>query len=188
MHRQRGRLEEISGITRNIAMKQLSLSIVLGFAFGLLGPNEIALANSTRRYDCTIDATDREPIGIGIARTLVSLQYSCSIADGPLKEEGIIGLLVSEWDSEKGRYLASLGVHRTFDGFAVSQLLEGFGSSVMEDNGAVGIPASGTMLFKFASGSLEALSGKTVKFTTKPVSSRQFEVEFTDWPEAAQPK
>ncbi|WP_348522535.1 hypothetical protein [Bradyrhizobium iriomotense] len=105
-----------------------------------------------------------------------------------MKDAGITSISVSEWDSEKGRYLASLDVHRALEGYAVGQLLEGDGSSVMENNRAAGIAARGKTVFKFASGSLADLSGKTVKFTTKPVGSRRFEMEFSDWPEAAQPK
>ncbi|MCK1491941.1 hypothetical protein IVB14_16305 [Bradyrhizobium sp. 180] len=169
-------------------MKQLSLCMILYVVCGLLGLNEIALADSTRRYGCIIDGTDREPTSDRNGRTIVSLQYTCRVADGLLKDAGITGLSVSEWDSEKGRYLASIDIYRALHGIAVGQVLEGTGSSVTEDNRAVGIAASGKMVFKFASGSLAALSGRTVKFTTKPVGSRQFEMEFTDWPEAAQPK
>lgn len=119
---------------------------------------------------------------------IVSLQYTWHVADGLLKDAGITAVSVSEWDSEKGRYLASLDVHRALEGYAVGQLLEGDGSSVMEDSRAAGIAAAGKTVFKFASGSLAALSGKTVRFTTKPVGSRRFELEFTDWPEASQTK
>ncbi|MCP3392321.1 hypothetical protein NLM27_26590 [Bradyrhizobium sp. CCGB12] len=169
-------------------MKRFSLCMVLYVVLGLLGLNEIALADSTRRYGCIIDGTDREPTGDRNGRIIVSLQYTCRVADGLLRDAGITGLSVSEWDNEKGRYLASIDVYRALDGIAIGQLLEGTSSSVTEDNGAVGIAASGKMVFKFASGSLAALSGRTIKFTTKLINSRQFELEFTDWPEAAQPE
>ncbi|MCP3396915.1 MULTISPECIES: hypothetical protein [unclassified Bradyrhizobium] len=168
-------------------MKNPSLGVILCFVLILLGLNGIALADSTRRYDCTIDGTDREPIGDRNGHIIVSLQYTCRVADGLLKDARISGLSVSEWDSENGKYLASLDVHRARDGFAIGQLLEGGASSVIEDNRA-GIAASGKTVFKFASGSLTALSGRTVNFTTKPLGSRRFEMEFTDWPEATQPK
>ncbi|WFU80612.1 MULTISPECIES: hypothetical protein [Bradyrhizobium] len=162
--------------------------IVLCSTFGLLGLTEVTPTDPVRRYDCTIDGTDREPVGDRNGHVIVSLQYTCRVADGLLRDAGITAISVSEWDSEKGTYLASLDVHRALGGYAVGQLLEGDGSSVMEDNRAVGIAASGKTVFKFASGSLAALSGKTVKFTTKPVGSRRFEMEFTGWPEAAQRK
>ncbi|MGV7213443.1 hypothetical protein [Bradyrhizobium sp. UFLA05-112] len=169
-------------------MKELFSAIVVLFIFGLLEVKRCALADTIRRYDCTIDGTDREPIGDRIEHVVVSLQYTCRVEDGPLKDAGITAISVSEWDSEKGRYLASLDVHRALEGFAVGQLLEASGSSVMQDKRAAGIAASGKTVFKFASGSLAALLGKTVKFTTKPVGSRRFELEFTDWPDAARPK
>lgn len=169
-------------------MKQLSLSLVLYFVLGLLGLNEIALADSTQRYGCIIDGTDREPSGDRNERTIVSLQYTCRLADGLPKDAEITGLSVSLWDSEKGTYLALVDVYRGLDGIAVGQLLEGTGTSFTEHNRAVGIAASGKVVFKFASGSLAALSGRILNFATKPVNSRQFQMEFTDWPEAAQGK
>nr|GAJ37755.1 hypothetical protein BDOA9_0203730 [Bradyrhizobium sp. DOA9] len=141
-----------------------------------------------RRYSCTVEGSDREPVGDRDGHLIVSLQYTCHVANGALKDSGITGLFVSEWSSEKQTYLASLDVHRALDGFAVSQLLEGIGSSLMEDNRAAGIAASGKTVFKFASGSLAVLSGRTVTFTTKPLDYRQFEMEFTDWPDTIQPK
>ncbi|MGY8678319.1 hypothetical protein Q2941_10925 [Bradyrhizobium sp. UFLA05-153] len=169
-------------------MKKPFLHVVLGSVFGFLGLNTVAIADSIRRYDCTIDGTDREPVGDRNGHIIVSLQYTCRVADGLLKDAGITAISVSEWDGEKGTYLTSLDVHRALEGFAVGQLLEGIGSSVMEDNRAAGIAGSGKTVFKFASGSLAALLGKTVKFTTKPFGSRRFELEFTDWPDAAPPK
>ncbi|MGY8665405.1 hypothetical protein Q3C01_23995 [Bradyrhizobium sp. UFLA05-109] len=169
-------------------MKQPFLVVVLCSVFDLLGLNAVALADSTRRYDCTIDGTDREPVGDRNGHIIVSLQYTCRVADGLLKDAGITAISVSEWDGEKGTYLASLDVHRALEGFAVGQLLEGIGSSVIEDNRTAGIAASGKTVFKFASGSLAALSGKTINFTTKPAGARRFEIEFTNWPEAAQLK
>lgn len=105
-------------------MKQLSLCMIL-YVCGLLGLNEIALADSTRRYGCIIDGTDREPTGDQNGRTIISLQYTCRLADGLLKDAGITGLSVSEWDSEKGRDLASIDIYRALHGIAVGQVLEG---------------------------------------------------------------
>ncbi|MGV7213449.1 hypothetical protein [Bradyrhizobium sp. UFLA05-112] len=110
------------------------------------------------------------------------------MADGTLRDAGITAISVSELNGEKGTSLASLDLHRTIDGFAVGQLLEGIAFLVMRDERSLGIAASGKMVFKFASGSLAALSGKTVNFTTKPAGFGRFEMEFADWPEAAGPK
>jgi hypothetical protein len=97
-----------------------------------------------------------------------------------LKEAVVTAVSVSEWDGPKGTYLASLGLHRAPGGFAVGQLLEGSGSVVVKDGKPVGSEASGKTVFKFASGTLASLSGKTVKFTTKPVGLGRFELEFTE--------
>lgn len=106
-------------------MKQLSLCMILYVVCGLLGLNEIALADSTRRYGCIIDGTDREPTGDRNGRTIVSLQYTCRVADGLLKDAGITGLSVSQWDSEKGRYLASIDIYRALHGIAVVRCWRG---------------------------------------------------------------
>jgi hypothetical protein len=87
---------------------------------------------------------------------------------------------VSEWDGQKGTFLASLGLHRAPGGFAVGQLLEG--SSVVDRTGskALDVEASGKTVFKFASGTLAAISGKTFNFHAKPTGAGRFEIEFTE--------
>ncbi|MGY4485034.1 hypothetical protein ACVWWR_004225 [Bradyrhizobium sp. LM3.2] len=92
---------------------------------------------------------------------------------------------VSEWAADKGTYfLASLEFHRALEGVAIGQLSEATGFSSMEGEQGTAVATSGTTVFKFASGSLAALSGKTLKFTTKLTGLRSFELEFTDWPES----
>lgn len=169
-------------------MKTSFLAIVLCSALGLLGLSGGARADTIRRYDCSTDGVDREPMGDRDERVIISLQYTCRVADGPLRDATITAISVSELDGEKGTSLASLDIHHAIDGFAVGQLLEGIAFLVMRDNRPLGIAASGKMVFKFASGSLAALSGKAVTFTTKPLGFGRFEMEFSDWPEAAQPK
>ena len=97
-----------------------------------------------------------------------------------LKDAVATAVSVSEWDGPKGTYLATLGLHRAPGGFAVAQLLEGTGSVVMKDGKPAGSQASGKTVFKFASGTLAAFSGRTVNFTTKPVGLGRFELEFKD--------
>ena len=97
-----------------------------------------------------------------------------------MKEAVSTAVSVSEWDGPKGTYLASLGLHRAPGGFAVGQLLEGTASLVMKDGKPIGAESTGKTVFKFASGSLAALSGRTVNFTTKPVGIGRFELEFKD--------
>ncbi|GLR90064.1 hypothetical protein GCM10007857_67780 [Bradyrhizobium iriomotense] len=76
--------------------------------------------------------------------------------------------------------MASFSLHRSPHGFAAEQLLEGIGDIVVEGDNAVGIEAYGKTSFKFASGTLECLTEKTVKFTAKPTGFGQFRLEFTD--------
>ncbi|MDE5446739.1 hypothetical protein FXV83_16965 [Bradyrhizobium hipponense] len=159
------------------------LAFVLCSAFELLGPSTGAVAG-TRRYACTITAADREPVGVRNERAILTVQYGCRIADGLLSDAGITAVSVSEWAADKGTYLASLEFHRALEGVAIGQLSEATGFSSMEGEQGVAVATSGTAVFKFASGSLAALSGKTLKFTTKLTGLRSFELEFTDWPES----
>jgi hypothetical protein len=49
----------------------------------------------------------------------------------------------------------------------------------MKDGKPAGNESSGKGLFKFASGTLAALSGKAVRFETKPTGVGRFSIEFT---------
>ncbi|MET4261752.1 hypothetical protein ABIC09_006723 [Bradyrhizobium sp. S3.12.5] len=158
------------------------LAFLLCSAIELFGPSTGAVAD-TRRYACTITAADREPVGVRNERVVLTVQYGCRIADGILGGAGITAVSVSEWAADKGTYLASLEFHRALEGVAIGQLSEATGFSSLEGEQGIAVAASGTTVFNFASGSLAALSGKTLKFTTKLTGLRSFELEFTDWPE-----
>jgi hypothetical protein len=158
-------------LTATFVYSALSLIAAIGFA----------RADTIGRYQCAIiGAIAQEPIGDRDGHVLLSFEYSCLGVDGLLKEAVSTAVSVSEWDGPKGTYLASLGLHRAPGGFAVGQLLEGTGSVVMKDGKPVGAEASGKTVFKFASGTLAALSGRTVNFTTKPAGLGRFELEFKD--------
>lgn len=156
------------------------LAFVLCSAIELFGPSTGAVAD-TRRYACTITAADREPVGVRNERVVLTVQYGCRITDG--SDPGITAVSVSEWAADKGTYLASLEFHGAPEGVAIGQLSEATGFSSLEGEQGIAVAASGTAVFNFASGSLAALSGKTLKFTTKLTGLRSFELEFTDWPE-----
>ena len=51
---------------------------------------------------------------------------------------------------------------------------------VMKDGKPAGTDSSGKGVFKFASGTLAALSGKVFKFSSKPTGVLRFDLEFTD--------
>ena len=72
------------------------------------------------------------------------------------------------------------GIHRAAGGFAVTQMLEGTGSIVVKYGKPVGNTSAGKAIFKFASGALAALSGKTVKFASKSTGFNRFELEFAE--------
>jgi hypothetical protein len=164
----------------NPMRKRLTATLVCS-ALSLIAATGLARADTIGRYQCgVIGAIAQEPIGDRDGHVMLSFEYSCQGVDGLLKEAVVTAVSVSEWDGPKGTCLASLGLHRAPGGFAVGQLLECSASLVMKDGKPIGAESSGKTVFKFASGTLASLSGKTVKFTTKPVGVGRFELEFTD--------
>ncbi|MGY8684833.1 hypothetical protein Q2941_44865 [Bradyrhizobium sp. UFLA05-153] len=162
-------------------MTQRFLVTVLCSAFELIGMSRVALADTIGRYDCNIVATAREPLGDRNEHDIVSFQYTCRGVDGLFEDAIATMIAVAESDNEEATYLASFGLHRSPDGFAAEQLLDGIGDIVMEDGKVVGLEAYGKTSFKFASGTLESLAEKTVKFTTKPTGVGRFELKFTEF-------
>jgi hypothetical protein len=151
-------------------------------ALSLIGASGFALAETIGRYECSIIGTaSQEPIGDRNGHNLLSWQYSCFGVDGLLKGAVVTASSISEWDGPQGTYLFGGGIHRAPGGLAVAQLVEGTGSVVMKDGKVVGTESSGKTVFKFASGTLAALSGKVVKFASKPMTGvGRFSLEFTD--------
>jgi len=162
-------------------MRKRLAAVVVSSALGLTGMSGLALADPIGCYDCIIVGTViREPIGDRDGHDIVSFEYTCRGLDGLLKDAGVTAVSVSEWDGQKGKYLASLGIHRAPGGFAVGQLVEGTNSMLMKDGKAIGLEASGTTFFKYASGTLAPIAGKTVKFVVRPSDLGRFEIEFTE--------
>ena len=150
-------------------------------ALGLTSSGGFALAETIGRYNCSIVGTaGQEPIGDRNGHFLASVQYSCFGEEGPLKGDVHTASSASKWDNNQGTFLIGGGIHRVLGGLAVSQITEGTGSIVMKDGKPVGTDSSGKGVFKFASGTLAALSGKVFKFTSKPTGLGRFDLEFTD--------
>jgi len=150
-------------------------------ALGLIGAGGFALAGPIGRFDCTvIGAASQEPIDATPGHFLATVEYSCYGIDGLLKDAVHTASSASEWINQKGTFLRGGGTHRAADGLAVTQVTEGSGVVVTKDGKPIGTAATGTGVFKFASGKLAALAGKTFKFTTKPTGFDRFDMEFTD--------
>ena len=150
-------------------------------ALGLIGASGFALAETIGRYECnTFGTASQEPIGDRNGHQLSAVQFSCLGVDGVLKGAVYTATSITEWDGPRGTYLLTGGVHRAPGGLAVTQTLEGTGSILLKDGKPVGWENSGKSIFKFASGTLAALAGKTVKFTSKGKGLNRFDIEFTD--------
>jgi hypothetical protein len=162
-------------------MSKRFVAFAVGSLLGLIAMSRVALADSIGRYDCIIVGTIiQEPVGDRAGHDIVSFEYTCRGLDGLLKDAGVTAFSVSEWDGQKGTYLASLGIHRAPGGIAIGQLLEGSSSVVRTDGKVLDVEASGTTVFKYASGTLAAISGKTLKFSAKPTGPGRFEIEFAE--------
>lgn len=140
-----------------------------------------AYADTIGRYECSIVGVGSpEPVGDRPGHGLLNYQFSCYGIDGLLKGAVYSAIHVSEWDGPSGTFLLAGGVHRAAGGFAVTQMLEGTGAITMTDGKPAGSASSGKAMFKLGSGSLAALSGKVVKFTTRTTGTNRFELEFAD--------
>jgi hypothetical protein len=157
------------------------IAIFVCSAVGLIGASGFARAETIGRYECsTIGTASQEPIGDRNGHSLVSLQYACFGVDGILKGAVFTASTIQEWDGPKGTFIYSGGIHRAPGGIAVTQLIEGTGSIVMKDGKPFGTDSLGKSVFKFASGTLAALSGKDFKFATKPIGIGRFNLDLTD--------
>lgn len=141
----------------------------------------IAIADPVVRYECNILGTpSQDPVGDRGGHNLVSFQYSCFGVDGLLKGAVATGVSVTEWDGPKGKNLSSIGVHRMAGGLALGRFVEGTSSVLMKDGKPVGLESSGKIAIKLASGTLSAISGKTLNYTVKPLGLNRFELDWTE--------
>jgi hypothetical protein len=160
--------------------KRLIASILLS-TIGLISTNESASAETIGRLECNIlGAVGLEPIGDRDGHLLRSYDYSCVGVDGLFKGGVSTGISVSEVDGPKVTFLLGAAVYRTTGGTAVGQMLDATGSSVMQEGRPTRGTASGKIMFKFASGTMAAISGKTVNYTGKPIGFNRFELEYRD--------
>lgn len=158
-------------------------------ALCLISESGVALPESVGRWECSVVGTvSQEPIGDRDGHRLVSFEYSCSGVEGLLKNTVYTASGISEWDGPQGKYLSAGGIVRAPGGLAVTQVTEAIGSLVMKDGKPAGTETSGKAQFTFASGTLAALSGKPVKFESKPIGAGRFGIEVTtdDEPGAVQ--
>ena len=157
------------------------VAAVLCSSIGLIGTTGLAFADTVGRYQCSVVGSSiPEPIGDRAGHNLQSIQYSCIGVEGLLKGAVLTGNAMVEWDGAKSFFLAASTTHRAANGLAVGQLLEGSGSLAMENGKPLGQNASGTAAFRLASGAFAALSGKTLKWVSKPTGPNRFEQEYSE--------
>lgn len=162
-------------------MSKRAIATFVCCALSLIGANGLAFAEAIGRYECNVVGTiSPEPIGDRGEHSVVSYQFSCFGVAGLLKGAVYSAIHVSEWDGSQGTFLLVGGIHRSAEGFAVTQMSEGTGSVVVKDGKRISSTSSGKATFRLGSGTLAALSGKTVNFTSKSTGLNRFELEFTD--------
>jgi hypothetical protein len=160
-------------------MSKRLIAGILCSAIGLIGASGFAFADSIGGLECNIiGPIGLDPIGDRDGHLLRSYDYSCVGVDGLFKGAVSTGLSVSEMDGPQVTFLLGAGVVRTAGGLAVGQMLDGTGATVMQEGRPARATLSGKVMFKFASGTLAALSGKTVKSTAKPIGFNRFELEY----------
>ena len=162
-------------------MSKRLLAMLCWTAAALIGNAELAKAELIGRYQCNIvGAAIPEPVGDRNGHSILTYSYSCVGVEGVLKDAVVTAFAAAEWDGPKTTTAAALGVHRVPGGAAIAQVLEGTGSVILKEGKPVGTEMSGKTVFKFASGTLAALSGKTVSFVSKSTGLNRFEIVFTD--------
>jgi hypothetical protein len=162
-------------------MSKRFVAALLCSSLGLIGTTGLAFADMVGRYECSVvGSSSPEPIGDRTGHSFQSIQYSCVGVDGLLKGAVLSGNAMVEWDGPKSTFLAASTAHRAAGGLAVGQLLEGNGSIVMKDGKPIGQDASGKAVIKLASGTFAALSGKTLKWVSKPTGPNRFEQEYAE--------
>lgn len=162
-------------------MRKVLIASILASAFGLIGASGFAHADPLGRYECNIiGPISLEPIGDRAGHLLRSYDYSCAGVDGIVKGAVFSAYSISEIDGSQVTFHAAGGIHRIGGGLAVSQSLDGTGSTVMQEESAVRAIASGHMIFKLASGKLAGLSGKSFNWAVKPLGYNRFDLEYSD--------
>ena len=152
---------------------------------GLLGSTS-TFAEMIGRYECNVvGAASQDPVGDKDGHRILNLQYSCTGVDGLLKGAQYTGTSTSEWDGPKGTYLTGSGIVRAPGSLAVTEVLDGSGQPFMKDGKPAGSEASGTVVYKCASGSFAQLSGKQVRWAAAPAGFGRFTLEVTDDSEVA---
>jgi hypothetical protein len=163
-------------------MKRLHCCILVFCTYsGVITAAEVALAEPLGRYQCNLFGTiSQEPVGDREGHSLTSFEYSCVGVEGFLKGAVATTVAVIEWDGPRGTLVTTVKIHRAPGGIAVGQTTEGTASTVMKDGKIVGTEASGTSVIRFASGTLARLSGKSLKWVSKPIGPSRFEQEYSD--------
>jgi hypothetical protein len=162
-------------------MSKRFVAALLCSSLGLIGTTGLAFADMVGRYECSVvGSSSPEPIGDRAGHSFQSIQYSCVGVDGLLKGAVLTGNAMVEWDGPKSTFLAASTAHRAAGGLAVGQLLEGNGSIVMKDGKPIGQDASGKAVIKLASGTFAVLSGKTLKWVSRPTGPNRFEQEYAE--------
>ena len=162
-------------------MRKHVIGTILASAIGCIAASGSAFADPIGRYECSVYGIQApEPIGDRSGHSLVTTQFSCFGVDGLLKNAVYSAVNVSEWDGPKASQLQAGGTHRVAGGLAVTQILDGTQSMIIKDGKPIGSEGTGTAAVRFASGTLAAMSGKTLKFTTKSTGPSRFILEFAE--------
>ncbi len=156
------------------------LNLIAALAFTTLSATASAQTAVILKATCQgVGTSPQEPVGDRAGHAISEAQYSCRNEGGG--QDGSIGtgMTIWEWDKGNAVSLSGNGVVRKPGTMAVYEITEGKNSLTMTDGKVTGFSGTAKGVYKAATGSMTALSGKSFHSTFHSIPGGQFVIETT---------
>lgn len=135
--------------------------------------------NQSRMHCLANGNSPPEALGDRQGHAISVSEFTCRMEGGPLDGGVGTGTQVYEWEGVKGVGKAGFGVGRSSGGKVVYVNTEITNTLTVTDGKVTGFVATGRGYYPVATGTAQALVGKTYSFITKSTGPGQFTVETT---------
>ena len=147
-------------------------------AFAAFAPDAIAQENTTTGTCQAVGANGApEPLGDREGHGISTVQVSCHIDSGPMKDGVLTGTDIWEWDGPNAVLVSSTGIVRKPGGTVVYVETQGKLALTMADGKVTGWAGSAKGTNVVATGSAASMAGKPYTVTSKPTGPGQFTFE-----------